>query len=184
MSLPGRGPGDAGIPVVTVASCYGCPSFRLRNKVMPVPNRHLFQVIYIIRDPKDVCVSLYYYAKMASFLLYNEDFGEFIKMFLAGKSKQVEASSLSEKAVGCRLFFSSFIFHEKTHILLIFQWSHKPLPRLAQLCRPVGLKMYLKQNNTHFNAFVPYETAPKGKPGIERVSQIQVQAHLPLTPVK
>ncbi|XP_066484807.1 sulfotransferase 2A1-like [Tiliqua scincoides] len=43
------------------------------------------KAIYTIRNPKDVCVSLYYYAKMASFLDYKEDFGEFIEMFCAGK---------------------------------------------------------------------------------------------------
>ncbi|KAH0626442.1 hypothetical protein JD844_001420, partial [Phrynosoma platyrhinos] len=41
--------------------------------------------IYTIRDPRDVCVSLYYYAKMSSFLDYVEDFGEFLEMFSAGK---------------------------------------------------------------------------------------------------
>uniref|UniRef100_A0A8D0HD03 Sulfotransferase n=1 Tax=Sphenodon punctatus TaxID=8508 RepID=A0A8D0HD03_SPHPU len=43
------------------------------------------KAIYMIRNPKDVCVSLYYYAKMSSFLEFKEDFGEFIDMFLAGK---------------------------------------------------------------------------------------------------
>ncbi|XP_054850092.1 sulfotransferase 2B1-like [Eublepharis macularius] len=43
------------------------------------------KAIYTVRDPRDVCVSLYYYAKMSSFLEYKEDFGEFIEMFSAGK---------------------------------------------------------------------------------------------------
>ncbi|XP_042331651.1 sulfotransferase 2B1-like isoform X2 [Sceloporus undulatus] len=43
------------------------------------------KAIYTIRDPRDVCVSLYYYAKMSSFLDYKEDFGEFLEMFSAGK---------------------------------------------------------------------------------------------------
>ncbi|XP_062993504.1 sulfotransferase 2A1-like [Elgaria multicarinata webbii] len=43
------------------------------------------KVIYTVRDPRDVCVSLYYYAKMSSFLEYRENFGEFIELFTAGK---------------------------------------------------------------------------------------------------
>ncbi|XP_053119552.1 sulfotransferase 2B1-like isoform X2 [Hemicordylus capensis] len=43
------------------------------------------KAIYTVRDPRDVCVSLYYYAKMSSFLNYKEDFGEFTEMFSAGK---------------------------------------------------------------------------------------------------
>ncbi|XP_060111880.1 sulfotransferase 2B1-like isoform X1 [Heteronotia binoei] len=43
------------------------------------------KAIYTVRDPRDVCVSLYYYAKMASFLEHKEDFGEFIETFAAGK---------------------------------------------------------------------------------------------------
>nr|XP_060636351.1 sulfotransferase 2B1-like isoform X1 [Anolis sagrei ordinatus] len=43
------------------------------------------KVIYTVRDPRDVCVSLYYYAKMSSFLDYREDFGEFLEMFCSGK---------------------------------------------------------------------------------------------------
>ncbi|XP_048374020.1 sulfotransferase 2B1-like isoform X2 [Sphaerodactylus townsendi] len=42
------------------------------------------KAIYTVRDPRDVCVSLYYYAKMSSFLEYKESFGEFIEMFAAG----------------------------------------------------------------------------------------------------
>ncbi|XP_038237097.1 LOW QUALITY PROTEIN: sulfotransferase 2B1-like [Dermochelys coriacea] len=43
------------------------------------------KVIYTVRNPKDVCVSLYYYSKMASFLEFHEDFGEFVEHFSAGK---------------------------------------------------------------------------------------------------
>ncbi|KAL7977462.1 hypothetical protein Chor_009411 [Crotalus horridus] len=43
------------------------------------------KAIYTVRDPKDVCVSLYHYAKMSSFLEFREDFGEFIELFSAGK---------------------------------------------------------------------------------------------------
>ncbi|XP_058039562.1 sulfotransferase 2B1-like isoform X3 [Ahaetulla prasina] len=43
------------------------------------------KAIYTVRDPKDVCVSLYHYTKMASFLEHREDFGEFIELFSAGK---------------------------------------------------------------------------------------------------
>ncbi|XP_007423073.1 sulfotransferase family cytosolic 2B member 1-like isoform X2 [Python bivittatus] len=43
------------------------------------------KAIYTVRDPKDVCVSLYHYAKMSSFLEYREDFGEFIELFSTGK---------------------------------------------------------------------------------------------------
>ncbi|XP_075771260.1 sulfotransferase 2B1-like isoform X3 [Pelodiscus sinensis] len=43
------------------------------------------KVIYTMRNPKDVCVSLYYYSKMASFLETQEDFGEFVEQFSAGK---------------------------------------------------------------------------------------------------
>ncbi|XP_034275420.1 sulfotransferase 2B1-like isoform X1 [Pantherophis guttatus] len=43
------------------------------------------KVIYTVRDPRDVCVSLYHYTKMTSFLEYREDFGEFIELFSAGK---------------------------------------------------------------------------------------------------
>ncbi|XP_074872278.1 sulfotransferase 2B1-like isoform X2 [Carettochelys insculpta] len=43
------------------------------------------KVIYTVRNPRDVCVSLYYYSKMASFLESPEDFGEFLKLFSAGK---------------------------------------------------------------------------------------------------
>uniref|UniRef100_A0A8C5SFU5 Sulfotransferase n=2 Tax=Laticauda laticaudata TaxID=8630 RepID=A0A8C5SFU5_LATLA len=43
------------------------------------------KAIYIVRDPKDVCVSLYHYTKMCSFLEYREDFGEFIELFSTGK---------------------------------------------------------------------------------------------------
>uniref|UniRef100_A0A8C3FB25 Sulfotransferase n=1 Tax=Chrysemys picta bellii TaxID=8478 RepID=A0A8C3FB25_CHRPI len=43
------------------------------------------KVIYTVRNPKDICVSLYYYSKMASFLEFQEDFGEFVELFSAGK---------------------------------------------------------------------------------------------------
>ncbi|XP_074793170.1 sulfotransferase 2A1-like isoform X4 [Natator depressus] len=43
------------------------------------------KVIYTVRNPKDVCVSLYYYSKMASFLEFPEDFGEFVELFSTGK---------------------------------------------------------------------------------------------------
>ncbi|XP_043390612.1 sulfotransferase 2B1 isoform X2 [Chelonia mydas] len=43
------------------------------------------KVIYTVRNPKDVCVSLYYCSKMASFLEFPEDFGEFVELFSAGK---------------------------------------------------------------------------------------------------
>ncbi|XP_028557660.2 sulfotransferase 2B1-like isoform X1 [Podarcis muralis] len=43
------------------------------------------KAIYTVRDPKDVCVSLFYYTKMASFLEHEEDFGEFIRKFVSGE---------------------------------------------------------------------------------------------------
>ncbi|KAL7990035.1 hypothetical protein Chor_012701 [Crotalus horridus] len=43
------------------------------------------KTIYTVRDPKGVCVSLYHYAKMSSFLEFREDFRELIELFSAGK---------------------------------------------------------------------------------------------------
>ncbi|XP_068099092.1 sulfotransferase 2B1-like [Hyperolius riggenbachi] len=55
--------------------------------------RHLFvksfdgskaKVIYTVRNPKDVAVSLYYFAKMTSFYEDPEGFDEFVKDFITG----------------------------------------------------------------------------------------------------
>ncbi|KAM3821211.1 3-beta-hydroxysteroid sulfotransferase-like [Vipera latastei] len=67
------------------------PSPRLITSHLPAtifPERFFSsqaKAIYTVRDPKDVCVSLYHYAKMSSFLEFREDFGEFIELFSAGK---------------------------------------------------------------------------------------------------
>ncbi|MEE6483167.1 hypothetical protein FKM82_013456 [Ascaphus truei] len=66
------------------------PSPRLITSHLPV---HLFpqtffkskaKVIYTIRNPKDVCVSLYYFSLIAQFMEFKEDFQEFVSMFLSG----------------------------------------------------------------------------------------------------
>uniref|UniRef100_A0A8C5MNA0 Sulfotransferase n=2 Tax=Leptobrachium leishanense TaxID=445787 RepID=A0A8C5MNA0_9ANUR len=41
------------------------------------------KVIYTIRNPKDVCVSLYYFCKIAQFMEFREDFQEFVARFLS-----------------------------------------------------------------------------------------------------
>ncbi|XP_071969479.1 3-beta-hydroxysteroid sulfotransferase-like isoform X2 [Engystomops pustulosus] len=41
------------------------------------------KVIYTIRNPKDVCVSLYYFSKIAQFMEYREDFQDFVALFLS-----------------------------------------------------------------------------------------------------
>ncbi|XP_018409899.1 PREDICTED: 3-beta-hydroxysteroid sulfotransferase-like [Nanorana parkeri] len=65
------------------------PSPRLITTHVP---RHIFpqsfdkskaKVIYTIRNPKDVCVSLYYFALIAQFMESREDFQDFISLFLS-----------------------------------------------------------------------------------------------------
>ncbi|KAE8593504.1 hypothetical protein XENTR_v10019166 [Xenopus tropicalis] len=65
------------------------PSPRLITTHLPF---HLFpqsffktkaKVIYTIRNPKDVCVSLYFFSLIAQFLEYREDFQEFVSLFLS-----------------------------------------------------------------------------------------------------
>lgn len=43
------------------------------------------QVIYVMRNPKDVLVSSYYFHQMAAFLQDPGTFGEFMTTFLEGK---------------------------------------------------------------------------------------------------
>ncbi|KAM4703077.1 3-beta-hydroxysteroid sulfotransferase-like [Rhinophrynus dorsalis] len=42
------------------------------------------KVIYTVRNPKDVCVSLYFFSLIAKFMEYKEDFQEFVALFLSG----------------------------------------------------------------------------------------------------
>ncbi|XP_069803468.1 sulfotransferase 2B1-like [Dendropsophus ebraccatus] len=65
------------------------PSPRLITTHLPF---HLFpqsfsktkaKVIYTIRNPKDVCVSLYYFSKIAQFMEYRDDFQDFVSLFLS-----------------------------------------------------------------------------------------------------
>lgn len=65
------------------------PSPRLITTHLPF---HLFpqsffktkaKAIYTIRNPKDVCVSLYYFSRIAQFMEYREDFQEFVSLFLS-----------------------------------------------------------------------------------------------------
>ncbi|XP_029138966.1 sulfotransferase family cytosolic 2B member 1 [Protobothrops mucrosquamatus] len=42
------------------------------------------KAIYTVRDPKDVCVSLYHYAKMSSFLEFREDLENLLSCFQQG----------------------------------------------------------------------------------------------------
>ncbi|XP_041424246.1 sulfotransferase family 2B member 1 L homeolog isoform X1 [Xenopus laevis] len=41
------------------------------------------KIIYTIRNPKDVCVSMYFFSLIAQFLEYREDFQEFVSLFLS-----------------------------------------------------------------------------------------------------
>ncbi|XP_056398259.1 3-beta-hydroxysteroid sulfotransferase-like isoform X2 [Hyla sarda] len=65
------------------------PSPRLITTHLPF---HLFpqsfsktkaKAIYTIRNPKDVCVSLYHFSKFAQFMEYREDFQDFVSLFLS-----------------------------------------------------------------------------------------------------
>ncbi|OCT70782.1 3-beta-hydroxysteroid sulfotransferase [Xenopus laevis] len=65
------------------------PSPRLITSHLPF---HIFpqsffktnaKIIYTIRNPKDVCVSLYFFSLIAQFLEYREDFQEFVSLFLS-----------------------------------------------------------------------------------------------------
>ncbi|CAJ0956494.1 unnamed protein product [Ranitomeya imitator] len=71
------------------------PSPRLITTHLPF---HLFpqsfakskaKVIYTIRNPKDVCVSLYYFSKIAQFMESREDFQDFVSLFLSKDSKYI-----------------------------------------------------------------------------------------------
>ncbi|KAM4651800.1 3-beta-hydroxysteroid sulfotransferase-like [Discoglossus pictus] len=66
------------------------PSPRLITSHLP---EHLFpqsfftskaKVIYTVRNPKDVCVSIYYFSLVAQFMEKNENFQEFVSKFLKG----------------------------------------------------------------------------------------------------
>ncbi|KAG9463180.1 hypothetical protein GDO78_022251 [Eleutherodactylus coqui] len=68
------------------------PSPRLITTHLPF---HLFtqsffktkaKVIYTIRNPKDVCVSLYYFSRMVQFMEYRDDFQDFVSLFLSKDS--------------------------------------------------------------------------------------------------
>ncbi|KAG8434040.1 hypothetical protein GDO86_012415 [Hymenochirus boettgeri] len=41
------------------------------------------KIIYTLRNPKDVCVSLYFFSLIAQFMEHREDFGEFVSLFLS-----------------------------------------------------------------------------------------------------
>ncbi|XP_075771259.1 sulfotransferase 2B1-like isoform X2 [Pelodiscus sinensis] len=92
------------------------------------------KVIYTMRNPKDVCVSLYYYSKMASFLETQEDFGEFVEQFSAGK-----------------VLFGSWFQHVKgwlgmrdrlRFLLLTYEELHQDLRGSVQrICRFLGREL-------------------------------------------
>ncbi|XP_068097170.1 sulfotransferase 2B1-like [Hyperolius riggenbachi] len=56
-----------------------------RYLIPPSFNNTKAKVIYTIRNPKDVCVSLYHFSLMASFLEKHEEFQDFIPLFLSNK---------------------------------------------------------------------------------------------------
>ncbi|XP_040271534.1 sulfotransferase 2B1-like [Bufo bufo] len=65
------------------------PSPRLITTHLPF---HLFpqsffktkaKVVYTIRDPRDICVSLFYFSKIAQFMEYKDDFQDFVSLFLS-----------------------------------------------------------------------------------------------------
>ncbi|KAH1180968.1 hypothetical protein KIL84_001902 [Mauremys mutica] len=92
------------------------------------------RVIYTVRNPKDVCVSLYHYSKMASFLEFQEDFGEFVELFSAGK-----------------VLFGSWFQHVRgwlglrdrlNFLLLTYEEMHQDLRgRVERICRFLGKQL-------------------------------------------
>ncbi|XP_069595087.1 sulfotransferase 2B1-like isoform X2 [Ranitomeya imitator] len=55
------------------------------NTLAPALQKSKAKVIYILRNPKDVAVSFYYFHKMAKFLPDSGSFPEFLELFLEGK---------------------------------------------------------------------------------------------------
>lgn len=57
------------------------------------------QVIYVMRNPKDVIVSSYYFHQMARFLDDPGTFDEFVDKFLEGKGKRQKAKGKSQLSI-------------------------------------------------------------------------------------
>ncbi|KAM8945954.1 sulfotransferase 2B1-like [Pelodytes ibericus] len=121
------------------------------------------KVIYVLRNPKDVAVSFYFFHKMAKFLPDFDSFPEFLEKFLEGK---VHYGSWFQHVKG-------WYAQQKTLDISYISYEdlHKDLRRaLKKLCGFLGCPMYSKEldkieNHCNFpvmsqNVMVNYTMVP------------------------
>ncbi|XP_056381985.1 sulfotransferase 2B1-like isoform X2 [Hyla sarda] len=108
------------------------------DTLAPALQKSKAKVIYIVRNPKDVAVSFYYFHKMAKFLPETGSFPEFLECFLEGK-----------------VYYGSWFDHVKGWygqkknldiIYLTYENMHKDLRRsIKKVCGFLGCPMYSEE---------------------------------------
>lgn len=92
------------------------------------------KIIYIARNPKDVCVSLYHHAKNKPEFGYTGNFETFVRMFLAG---HVENGSWFNHVLE---WYEESISHPESHLFLKYEDMYQdPLKAIKTISSFIGI---------------------------------------------